>query len=192
VAEAPWRRSSPAAVDLRWASAVLVSDEDRARRSCGSTRRASTLGSFPGKDAARRKVTRILVDGEGGIGDPRTGRRKAAASGTRRGGLLAHGGAAGFKRPVDVAVDAFRNLYVADEEVGVSSSTPRASPSRRSRAPTSSAPGRSPSTRPEPCSCTTTGRSVCCAIASRRDTVRAATKTGVGGKAPALALARRS
>jgi hypothetical protein len=37
-------------------------------------------------------------------------------------------GPAGLKRPADVAVDAFRNLYVADEELGVLVFNPQGQP----------------------------------------------------------------
>ena len=37
-------------------------------------------------------------------------------------------GPAGLKRPADVAVDAFRNLYVADEEGGVLVFNPQGQP----------------------------------------------------------------
>jgi len=76
------------------------------------------LGTFPGRDAARRKVSRIVVDGEGGI-VALDREEKAVRVWDETGRLLRTIGPAGFKRPVDVAVDAFRNLYVADEEGGV-------------------------------------------------------------------------
>jgi sugar lactone lactonase YvrE len=37
-------------------------------------------------------------------------------------------GPAGLKRPADVAVDAFRNLYVADEELGILVFDPQGQP----------------------------------------------------------------
>jgi outer membrane protein assembly factor BamD (BamD/ComL family) len=98
--------------------AVLVSDEDREAilRYDG---KGEYQGTFPGaRFAAKRKVTRILLDGEGGIvvldRDEKTVR--VFDEGGR---LLRSVGPGGLKRPADVAVDAFRNLYVADEETGV-------------------------------------------------------------------------
>jgi hypothetical protein len=98
--------------------AVLVSDEEREAilRYDG---KGEYQGTFPGgRDAARRKVTRILLDGEGGIvtldRDEKTVRVWDDG-----GKLLRSVGPTGLKRPVDVAVDPFRNLYVADEEAGV-------------------------------------------------------------------------
>ena len=98
--------------------AVLVSDEEREAilRYDG---KGEYQGTFPGgRDAAKRKVTRILLDGEGGIvtfdRDEKTVR--VWDDGGR---LLRSVGPTGLKRPVDVAVDPFRNLYVADEEAGV-------------------------------------------------------------------------
>jgi len=94
---------------------VLVSDEDR-----GAILRYDAkgqyLGTFP--DAAKRKVSRILVDGEGGIVtlDPD---EKVVRIWHETGRLVRGVGPAGLKRPADVAVDAFRNLYVADEELGI-------------------------------------------------------------------------
>ncbi len=98
--------------------AVLVSDEDREAilRYDG---KGEYLGNFPGaRDAAKRKVTRILLDGEGGIVTLDRD-EKAVRVWDETGRLLRSVGPVGLKRPVDVAVDAFRNLYVADEEVGV-------------------------------------------------------------------------
>ncbi len=98
--------------------AVLVSDEEREAilRYDGKN---EYQGTFPGgRDAAKRKVTRILLDGEGGIvmldRDEKTIRVW-----DETGRLLRSVGPAGLKRPADVAVDPFRNLYVADEETGI-------------------------------------------------------------------------
>lgn len=97
---------------------MLVSDEEREAilRYDGQ---GEYQGVFPGgRDAAKRKVTRLLLDGEGGIvaldRDEKTVRVYDEG-----GRLLRSVGPAGLKRPADVAVDAFRNLYVADEETGV-------------------------------------------------------------------------
>ena len=96
---------------------VLVSDEDRE----GILRfdaKGQYLGAFPGKDATKRKVSRILVDGEGAV-VTLDREERAVRVWDEAGRLLRTVGPAGLKRPSDVAVDAFRNLYVADEEVGV-------------------------------------------------------------------------
>ena len=98
-----------------------------ARRSCATTRRASTSAPSRAKDAAKRKVTRIVVDGEGGI-VTLDREEKAVRVWDETGRLLRAVGPAGLKRPVDVAVDAFRNLYVADEELGVLVFNPQGQP----------------------------------------------------------------
>jgi hypothetical protein len=115
--------AEPKPVDSILAAAIttggslLVSDEDR-----GAILRYDAkgqyLGTFPGSDAAKRKVSRILVDGEGGIVtlDPD---EKVVRIWHETGRLVRGVGPAGLKRPADVAVDAFRNLYVADEELGI-------------------------------------------------------------------------
>jgi TolA-binding protein len=95
----------------------LVSDEER-EAILRYDAKGQYLGTFPGKDAAKREVTRIVVDGEGGIVTLDRA-EKAVRVWDETGRLLRTVGPAGFKRPVDVAVDAFRNLYVADEELGI-------------------------------------------------------------------------
>ena len=63
-------------------------------------------------------MIRILLDGEGGI--VTLDREDKTVRVYDDGGkVLRTVGPTGLKRPVDVAVDAFRNLYVADEEAGV-------------------------------------------------------------------------
>jgi outer membrane protein assembly factor BamD (BamD/ComL family) len=96
---------------------ILVSDEDR-EAVLRFDAKGQYLGAFPGKDATKRKVSRILVDGEGGI-VALDRDEKAVRVWDETGRLLRTIGPAGLKRPSDVAVDAFRNLYVADEEGGV-------------------------------------------------------------------------
>jgi hypothetical protein len=97
--------------------AVLVSDEEREAilRYDG---KGEYQGIFPPRDTAKRKVTRMLLDGEGGIVTLDRD-EKAVRVWDETGRLLRSVGPVGLKRPVDVAVDAFRNLYVADEEAGV-------------------------------------------------------------------------
>lgn len=98
--------------------AVLVSDEEREAilRYDG---KGEYQGTFPGgRDLAKRKVTRIVLDGEGGIVTLDRD-EKTIRVWDENGRLLRSVGPVGLKRPADVAVDAFRNLYVADEETGV-------------------------------------------------------------------------
>ncbi len=95
----------------------LVSDEDR-EKVLRYDAKGQPLGTFPPNDGARRRVTRILVDSEGGI--LTLDREERTVRTWDEGGrLLRSVGPAGIKRPVDVAVDPFRNLYLADEELGV-------------------------------------------------------------------------
>lgn len=105
---------------------LLVSDEER-EAILRYDAKGQYLGTFPAKDAARRKVTRIVVDGEGGI-VTLDREEKAVRVWDETGRLLRAVGPAGLKRPVDVAVDAFRNLYVADEELGVLVLNPQGQP----------------------------------------------------------------
>ena len=105
---------------------ILVSDEDR-EAVLRFDAKGQYLGTFPGRDASKRKVTRLLVDGEGGIiGLDRD--EKSVRVWDETGRLLRTVGPAGLKRPADVAVDAFRNLYVADEEGGVLVFNPQGQP----------------------------------------------------------------
>jgi TolA-binding protein len=105
---------------------VLVSDEDREKvlRFDG---KGSPLGTFPANDAAKRKVTRILVDAEGGILTLDRD-EKMVRVWDETGKPLRSIGPAGLKKPVDVAVDAFRNVYIADEELGVLVFDPQGKP----------------------------------------------------------------
>jgi TolA-binding protein len=98
---------------------LLVSDDDKGRVYRYDAE-SQYVGNFP--DAKERQVTRMTVDSEGGIVllD-----RDAKVVGVfdEAGKLLRSVGPKGagfeFKKPADVAVDPFRNLYVADEEGGV-------------------------------------------------------------------------
>jgi TolA-binding protein len=96
---------------------VLVADEKR-----GKVYRYDTAyeykGFFPDRDSKERYVSRMLVDGEGGIVflDPK---EKTVRVFDETGKLLRTLGPTGLRKPVDVAVDPFRNTYVADEEAGV-------------------------------------------------------------------------
>jgi hypothetical protein len=85
------------------------------------------LGRFPDRDAAKRKVTRILLDGEGAIVTLDRD-EKTVRVWDETGRLLRTLGPSGLRKPVDVGVDAFRNLYVADEEAGVLVFDPKGQP----------------------------------------------------------------
>jgi TolA-binding protein/streptogramin lyase len=105
---------------------VLVSDEknDKVYRFDG---KGVFQGTFPPRDTTDRKVVRIVVDTEGAIllldRDEKTVRVY-----DETGRLLRSIGPAGLRKPADVAVDAFRNVYVADEEGGVSVFDPEGRP----------------------------------------------------------------
>ncbi len=105
---------------------VLVSDEDR-EAILRYDAKGQYLGTFPGSDGARRKVSRILVDGEGDI-VTLDREEKVVRVWHETGRQVRAIGPAGLKRPTDVAVDAFRNLYVADEELGILVFNPQGQP----------------------------------------------------------------
>jgi DNA-binding beta-propeller fold protein YncE len=105
------------AAALTRGGSLLVSDEDR-EKVLRFDAKGQLLGTFPPQDAARRKVTRLLVDGEGAI-VWLDREEKAVRVWDEAGQPIRAIGPAGLKKPVDVAVDPFRNLYVADEELGV-------------------------------------------------------------------------
>jgi outer membrane protein assembly factor BamD (BamD/ComL family) len=105
---------------------TLVSDEDR-EAILRFDAKGQYLGTFPGTDATKRKVSRIVVDGEGGIVTLDRD-EKVVRVWHETGRPIASVGPAGLKRPSDVAVDAFRNLYVADEELGVLVFNPQGQP----------------------------------------------------------------
>jgi TolA-binding protein len=96
---------------------LLVSDDkrDKILRFDGEGR---YLGTFPDRDAQKRKVIRLLVDGEGAIVTLDRD-EKVVGVWSESGRLLRKIGPTPFKKPADIAVDPFRNLYVADEELGV-------------------------------------------------------------------------
>jgi DNA-binding beta-propeller fold protein YncE len=96
---------------------VLVSDEER-EKVLRFDAKGQLLGTFPPGDAARRKVTRMIVDAEGGI-LTLDREDKSIRVWDETGKALRSVGPAGLKKPVDLAVDPFRNVYVADEELGV-------------------------------------------------------------------------
>jgi TolA-binding protein len=98
---------------------LLVSDDDK-NRVYRYDAESQYVGTFP--DAKERQVTRMTVDSEGGIvlldRDA-----KVVSVFDEAGKPLRSVGPKGpgfeFKKPADVAIDPFRNLYVADEEGGV-------------------------------------------------------------------------
>jgi TolA-binding protein/streptogramin lyase len=96
---------------------VIVSDEDR-NRVLRFDAKGKYLGTFPANDTTSRSVTRILVDPEGGILTLDRGQR-LLQTWDENGKLLRSVGPGGIKRANDVALDPFRNLYVADEDLGV-------------------------------------------------------------------------
>jgi TolA-binding protein len=98
---------------------ILVSDARRKRvyRFDGQDK---YVGPFP--DAREREVSRMTLDGEGGI--VLLDRDLRAVSVVDESGRVLRTQAlrgAGFdlRKPTDVAIDPFRNLYVADEDGGV-------------------------------------------------------------------------
>lgn len=97
----------------------LVADQNR-KRVYRFDAQMKPLGTFP--DAREREVTRLLVDGEGGIvmldRDEKTVRVFDEAGRPLR-AVAARGPGYELRRPVDVAVDPMRNTYVADEQAGV-------------------------------------------------------------------------
>lgn len=94
--------------------AILVADEKK-KKVHRFDAKQEYQGTFPAGDAKERDVTRMLLDGEGGIVLlDRQERTVRVLDETGR--VLRTIGPAGLKKPVDVAVDPFRNTYVADEE----------------------------------------------------------------------------
>jgi TolA-binding protein len=77
-------------------------------------------GPFP--DATEREVTRLVLDGEGAIVALDRERRTISVldeSGRVLRTVPPRGTGWELRKPADVAVDPFRNLYVADEEAGI-------------------------------------------------------------------------
>jgi len=95
---------------------TLIADDKR-RRVCRFDAKGQFLGPFP--DAKERQIVRMAVDGEGGIAvldrDQKTVQVYDEAGKLLR-SVAARGAGWELKRPIDVAVDPFRNTYVADEE----------------------------------------------------------------------------
>jgi TolA-binding protein len=99
---------------------VLVADSKRKRVFRYEGVDLKFGGTFP--DAREREVRRLLVDGEGGVVLLDAESKAVLAfdeAGRSLRALAARGAGYELKKPVDVAVDPFRNLYVADAELGV-------------------------------------------------------------------------
>jgi DNA-binding beta-propeller fold protein YncE len=97
------------------AGAVLVADGKR-KRVFRFDRRGQYQQPFP--DGGEREVTRMALDGEGGIvmlDDGEKTVRVFDEAGKPLRALGPRGTGWQLQRPVDVAVDPFRNVYVADE-----------------------------------------------------------------------------
>jgi TolA-binding protein len=100
---------------------ILVSDEKR-KKVYRFDSRGQHVGTFP--DGKEREVTRLYVDPEGGIVMLDRAERTVRVF-DETGRLLRTAGPGGLRKPADVAVDAFRNAYVADEEAGILVFTPQ-------------------------------------------------------------------
>jgi TolA-binding protein len=123
---APKPLESVLAAALTRGGSLLVSDEGR-EKVLRFDAKGQLLGTFPPQDAARRKVTRLLVDGEGAI-VWLDREEKVVRVWEEAGRPVRAIGPAGLKKPVDLAVDPFRNIYVADEELGVLVFDPQGKP----------------------------------------------------------------
>jgi sugar lactone lactonase YvrE len=95
---------------------TLIADDKR-KRVCRFDAKGQFQGPFP--DAKERQIARMAVDGEGAIvmldHDQKTVRVYDEAGKLLR-SVAARGVGWELKRPIDVAVDPFRNTYVADED----------------------------------------------------------------------------
>ncbi len=103
---------------------ILVSDDKR-RKVYRFDERGQYQATFP--DGKEREVTRLFVESEGGI-VMLDREEKTVRVFDETGKLLRTVGPAGLRRPADVAVDFFRNTYVADEEGGVLVFSPQGQP----------------------------------------------------------------
>jgi TolA-binding protein len=104
---------------------VLVADEKK-KKVFRFDGKYQYQGPFP--DVKERQVSRIVLDGEGGIvmldREDRTV-QVLDESGKVLRTIAGHGAGYDLRKPVDVAVDLFRNVYVADEEAGVFAFSPQ-------------------------------------------------------------------
>jgi TolA-binding protein len=97
---------------------ILVADEKR-NKVYRYNARSEFQSTFPDlKDAKEREIVRLFVDGEGSI-VMLDRNEKTIRVYDETGKLLRTLGPTGLRRPADVAIDPFRNAYVADEELGV-------------------------------------------------------------------------
>jgi TolA-binding protein len=98
---------------------VLVAD-DKKKRVYRYDEKLQNQGPFP--DAKEREVSRLSLDPEGGIvvlDDREKSVRVYDVTGRQLRAILAKGPTYEIKHPVDVAIDSFRNVYIADGEGGV-------------------------------------------------------------------------
>ncbi len=113
-----------AAAAITPGGSVLVSDEKK-KKVFRFDAKYQYLGPF--LDAKERQVSRIVLDGEGGIvmldRDERTV-RTVDESGKVLRTIATRGPGYELRKPVDLAVDLFRNTYVADEEGAVTVFSP--------------------------------------------------------------------
>ena len=113
----PLDKLEAAAVTPR--GAVLVADESK-KKVYRFDGKYQYQEPFP--DVKERQVSRMVLDGEGGIVMLDRSERTVHAfdeDGKVLRTIAARGPGYELKKPVDVAVDAFRNTYVAEEEGGV-------------------------------------------------------------------------
>ena len=96
--------------------AVLVADEKR-KRVHRYDSKYEYKADFP--DAKEREVTRMAVDTEGGIVLLDRAERSVRVFDETGRLLRSLGPRSDMRKPTDVAVDAFQNIYVIDEEAGV-------------------------------------------------------------------------
>jgi TolA-binding protein len=95
---------------------LLVADEERKQ----VHRYDATRGyQAPFPDDREREVIRMAVDSEGGVVLLDRADRSVRVFDETGRALRALGPRSDMRKPVDVAVDAFQNMYVADEEAGV-------------------------------------------------------------------------
>jgi len=104
------------------AGAVLVADEKR-KRVHRYDARYEYKDDFP--DAKEREVTRIAVDSEGGIILLDRAEHSVRIYDEAGRLLRSLGPRTDMRKPMDVAVDAFQNIYVIDEDAGVLAFSPK-------------------------------------------------------------------
>ena len=98
---------------------VLVADEKK-KRVYRYGAAWEYKGTFP--DAKERQVTRMAIDTEGGVALLDADEKSVRVfdeTGKPLRAVLAKGAGYELKKPIDIAIDPARNLYLADEELGV-------------------------------------------------------------------------